>query len=161
MEDWLPIEDIYGYEVSNLGRVRNVSSGHILGIYDNGHGVMQVVMQRNGKNTARAVHRLVADAFLGPHSRDYVPVHQDGDWRNNKLRNLKWELRWVAVARTKRLNRTEPIDNRKVRHVKSGEVYSNSLECAKAIDGIEDMVLMAAQSKSITYKGSYIEFVKD
>ena len=160
METWASIEDFPPYEVSDSGRVRNGDNGRVLGIYDNGHGVLQVVIRRGNCNNARAIHRLVAEAFLDPAPDDCVPMHVDGDWGNNKPENLVWKPRWFAVKWTKQSKQTTPRDCRRVRVIKSGEVYPNALECAKAIGGVEEYVLITAQSRwETTYMGSRFEFV--
>lgn len=162
MEEWLEIEDFPGYEVSSEGRIRNGNTGLLLGIHDNGHGVKQVVMRRDGRNNARAVHKLVALAYLDPAPDDCVPIHLDGDWNNNAVDNLDWKPRWFAVKRTLQNKRTTPNDDRPVRFVKTGEVYDNSLECARDIGGFEDLVILTAQNRyGATYLGSLIEFVYD
>ena len=160
MEEWVPIEDFPGYEVSDLGHIRNASTLRILGIYDNGHGVMQVVVRRDGRNHARAVHRLVANAFHGPEPRDYVPLHIDGDTNNNASDNLVWKPRWFALSQTRQRKRKDPVDNRKIHMLKTNEVFDNALECAKAIGGLEDMVLIAAQTANTTYMGSQFAFIR-
>ncbi len=162
MEKWAPIEQFPLYEVSDQGRVRNIKSRQLLGQYDNGRGIFQVTLRRDNKNHARAVHRLVADAFLDPAPIGYVPMHIDGDRTNNTPNNLEWKSRSFAVSWTRQLHQKEPRDNRKVLHVKSGVVYDNALECARAIGGLENMVILTAQSIwRTTYKGSRIEFVDD
>lgn len=159
MEHWRPIETFPDYEVSDLGGIRNATTLRPLRIFDNGHGVLQVVMSRDRKKVCRSVHRLVADAFLDPAPEDCVPIHIDEDWSNVRADNLVWKPRWFAVARTKQSSRTQPIDNRPILMVKTMEVYDNALECAKAIGGLEKLVLITAQNRhGATYLGSTFEF---
>ena len=160
MENWASLEEFPPYEVSDQGRVRNGASNYVLGIYDNGHGIMQVVFQRDGKNVARAVHRLVAEAFDGPPGRDLVPMHRNGDRTDNRYDNLEWKHRTFAVKWTRQEKQTVPRDHRRVLHVRTGIVYRNSLECARAIRGLEELVLLTAQAREeTTYMGSRFEFV--
>lgn len=161
MEDWAEIDGFPPYEVSSEGRVRNGHTGRLLGIYDNGHGILQVVLRRDGRNHARAVHRLVAEGFDGPSPSDMVPIFVDGDRSNTAYENLVWKTRSFAVQWARQGSRYQPRDNRRVRHVRTGIVYDNALECAKAIGGLEDLVLLTAQSLwETTYMGSRFEFVR-
>ena len=162
MEHWLDIEDFNDYEVSDKGRIRNANTGRQLGIYDNGHGVLQVVMKRNRQAVCRSVHRLVASAFIHPAPDDSVPMHIDDDWTNNSADNLVWKPRWFAVKRTKQAMRSYPRDMRPIFMVKTGGIYSNALECAKMIGGLEDLVLLTAQNEyGATYLGSQFEFYNE
>lgn len=159
MTQWRPISGFPPYEVSDEGTVRNGDSGHVLGIYDNGGGVKQVVLRRDYKNHARAVHRLVAEAFLDPAPDDCVPMLIDGDHNNMRPDNLVWKPRWYAVKWTRQRRQVEPRDHRPILHVKTGVVYQNALECARSIGGLEDLVILTAQSRwSTTYLGSKFEF---
>lgn len=161
MEAWTPIEGFPPYEVSDQGRVRNGDTGHLLGLYDNGRGIMQVVLRRDGKNHARAVHRLVAEGFDGEPPGDMVPMWRNDDRSDNRYENLHWKTRSFAVKWTRQRRQTVPRDLRRVRHVRTGVVYPNALECAKAIGGLEDLVLLTAQSLwETTYLGSKFEFVR-
>lgn len=162
MEQWAPIEGIRNYEVSDLGHVRNVNTLRHLGIYDNGSGVMQVVMKENGKAICRAVHKLVAEAFLDMPPEGYVPIHIDDDWTNAAASNLEWKPRWFARKRTAQNKRTVPTDNRPILVVEKEEVYDNALECAKAIGGLEDLVLITARNRhGGSYLGLHFEFYYD
>lgn len=160
MEHWLPIEEFPGYEVSDQGRVRNENTGRLLGIYDNGHGVLQVVMRRAGRNTARAVHKLVAEAFIHPGPEDAVPIHLDGDWANNAAYNLEWRPRWFAKKRTLELRRPRPLDPRPVRRMSTGEIYENVREAARAVGSLEELILQAAMwgGPGHSVRGSNWEF---
>lgn len=159
MERWAPIEDFPGYEISDQGRVRGLNGG-ILGIYDNGHGTRQVTLRRDGKNNIRAINRLVAIAHIGFEDRDYVPMHIDGDATNNCADNLVWKPRWFAQRQTRQRSKTVASDTRGIYIEETGESYPNALACAKALGGLEDMVLIAAQSRDTTYMGMNFRFLR-
>lgn len=162
MEEWKPIEDFPGYEVSDQGRIRNARTEYVLSQYPNGRGRIQVVLYRDGRNNARAVHQLVAKAFLYPAPEGTIPMHLDGDVTNNAVSNLDYKPLLFVMARTRQMKRTVPKDSRRIRHVASGVVYDNSLECAKAIDGFEDLILLTVKhGPDRKYKGSTFEFVYD
>lgn len=160
MEEWRTIEAFPDYEVSSEGRIRSGHTDRCLGIYDNGHGVLQVSMRRDGKPHIRAVHRLVAHAFLDPAPDEtVVPVFIDRDRMNCRADNLEWKPRWFATKLSRQLKRTEPRDHRKILFVKTGVIYDNALVCANDIGGLEDLVLLTAQNRwGATYKGSEIDF---
>ncbi len=160
MENWEPIEDFPGYEVSDQGNVRNASNLYCLGVYDNGGGYLQVVMRKEGRNAARAVHRLVANAFHGEEPRDYIPVHIDGDKTNNTIENLTWKPRWFSMKQNKQKRQEYPKDSRKIHMHKTNQIFDNALECAEAIGGLEEMVLIAAQSANTRYMGSDFSFIR-
>ena len=162
MVEWRIIDEFPDYEVSDEGQVRNISTQQMLGIFDNGNGVLQVVLTKNKKKWARAVHRLVANAFLDLPPVGYVPIFLDGDRTNLSASNLEWKPRWFAVKRTLQAKRVIPMDDRPIIMLKTEEIYPNALECAKAIGGLEELVLITAQNRhGATYMGSQFEFYYD
>lgn len=159
MEQWLPIDDFLYYEVSSEGRVKNKGSDYILKPIDNGNGGVMVILRRDGRGHSRLIRRLVANAFLPPprlHSD--APVHLDGDYKNCAANNLEWRPRWYASQRTHQSNRTEPLRRRLIRNVTTGEIYQDTLDCARAIDGLEEYVIRAARFDML-YRGYKLEFV--
>jgi hypothetical protein len=107
-EIWRPVYSFEGlYEVSDLGRVRRVGKaarngkgrggGAVIGKIRTTHvtpfGYVQVQLYREGKPENRQVHRLVAEAFIGPREAGFEPNHKDGDKTNNAPSNLEWLTR--------------------------------------------------------------------
>lgn len=85
LELWRPIPGFSNYEVSSLGRVRNIN-GYILkpwnGYGKNGRYYKKVGLYSNGKRVAMFIHRLVFFSF-------YEIDHKDRDRSNNTLANLE------------------------------------------------------------------------
>lgn len=83
------------YEVSNLGRVRNTETGHVLSSLKSGQGYRSVwlydlTLKTNRKRWIVLVHRLVAEAFV-PNPRGFTEInHKDEDKTNNAANNLEW-----------------------------------------------------------------------
>jgi len=93
--------DVVGYEgnysVSNFGRVRrntdgtgNCKAGRIRQTTANRDGYTLVTIYLRGVKKTKAVHKLVAVAFLGPCPKGSQANHKDGSKQNNQARNLKY-----------------------------------------------------------------------
>jgi hypothetical protein len=82
VEGW---EDLY--EVSNLGRVRR--NGRILNGTFTGKG-QQIWLSCPGYKTRAYIHRLVAEAFLGPCPSRGEVIHKNNDLFDNGVENLRW-----------------------------------------------------------------------
>lgn len=111
-EDWRPVAEAPGYDVSNLGRVRSWrNGGTVSGVRSTPRvlkpqpipaGHLHVFLRIDGATHPRYVHRLVLTAFVGPCPAGMEACHADGDPTNNQLRNLRWDTRsantWDRVA---------------------------------------------------------------
>ena len=89
-EEW---KDIVGYEglyqVSNLGRIKNIKKNTIKSQRNTFKGYLQVGLS-NKKDKTYRVHRLVAQAFIpNPENKPEVN-HIDGDKKNDNVENLEW-----------------------------------------------------------------------
>lgn len=84
------------YAVSDEGDVMRIkkapgaTTGRVLKPEINQKGYLQVVLCLNGKTKMTAVHRIVADAFIGPCPPNYDVHHKDGNKRNNRADNLEY-----------------------------------------------------------------------
>lgn len=83
-EVWRKIEDVEGYEVSNMGRVRN-KKGYIMRPH-RWEGYERIML----KDKIYRVHRLVAKAFLPNENNLPVVNHKDHNRANNCVNNLEW-----------------------------------------------------------------------
>lgn len=86
-EVWFPIAENpkFGF-VSNLGRIKN-AKGQIRKSFLSNNGYLRVGFC-GGKFT-RAIHRMVAEAFIGA-PLDKQVNHKDGNKQNNTLFNLEY-----------------------------------------------------------------------
>lgn len=110
-EDWKPVPDFPGYEVSNLGRVRSYRSingrggfclnPRLLKLLDTPKKEYLRVGLVDGMGGVKhiPVHTLVLMVFVGPRpSKDHDCCHADGNARNNTLSNLRWDTKQANAA---------------------------------------------------------------
>jgi hypothetical protein len=94
-EEWRPAPGFPAYEVSSLGRVRNVRTGRVLKLSIGTNGYYKTRLS----DRTVFVHRLVCEVFQGPPGT-YIDAlgrtltrevcHRDGDKKNNAADNLGW-----------------------------------------------------------------------
>lgn len=94
-EVWKPVVGYEGlYEVSDHGGVRSMprkgTAGGLVSVVPNEKGYLTVGLFGHGKRVHRSVHRLMAEAFLGPCPDGMQVRHLDGNNTHNVLPNLKW-----------------------------------------------------------------------
>ena len=92
MENFIDIPGFDNYQVSDMGRVRNKTTGKIKkNSLNKRNGYLFSGLMNNGKFYNKRVHQLVAMAFLNhtPCGNKIVVHHIDEDKTNNNLSNLK------------------------------------------------------------------------
>lgn len=94
-EVWVPVMGVpHGrYEVSSHGLVRSLLSGkeRILKGSTDERGYQRVILFFCGTYRACCVHSLVMENFVGPRPRGLQVCHTDGNPRNNRLANLRYD----------------------------------------------------------------------
>lgn len=114
IEKW---EFIYGldhYQISSIGRVRNVATDRILRTPKNVHGARTVTLRHDGESYGLSVKLLVARAFL-PRVHWYEQdedafdsvIQRDWDQDNCRVENLMWRPRWFVWHYTHQYHRVE------------------------------------------------------
>ena len=94
-EQWKPIPDFPGYEVSNQGRVRSFKRQQVrmLAIRVRWDKALDVHLCHKGVLSRHLVHRLVLSAFVGPCPPNSEALHRNGIKSDNTLVNLHWGTR--------------------------------------------------------------------
>ena len=92
MEEWRQV--IYKgvpftYEISSLGRIRNLTTKRLLSSCPAGAGYLRVNLSIGGVSFNAYIHFLVAEAFIGKVPKGYVPHHKDHNKQNNNVDNLE------------------------------------------------------------------------
>lgn len=149
-EIWLPISGYEGlYEVSNMGRVRSYKNNR-WGLRENpvimrgqrGKHYITVCLCSDTKET-HAVHKLVAEAFLGVPNEPKEVNHIDGNKLNNAVSNLEW------VSHRENIRHARDTDlfgsQRRVVCVETGAKYASETKAAEAFG-----VTQASISRAIT-----------
>ena len=90
------IDDI---EVSDLGRVRRISTGQILTPCARSNGYIQVTLWDHGIRRTKYVQKLVWEAFNGPLEPSQNIAHLNGDRTDNRLSNLFLESHSDSMKR--------------------------------------------------------------
>ena len=97
-EEWRTIADHEGkYEVSNLGRVRAVTdrfgrsvTPYLKSEFTNHAGYKRVALYGPTGRANHSVHRLVAEAFIGPMPEGMETRHLNGNNQDNRATNLAY-----------------------------------------------------------------------
>ena len=74
-----------GYQVSNIGRLRN-KSGKLFSGNVNEHGYVRVCINKK----MYRMHNIVARTFLDNNDENKTVRHKDGNKSNNRVSNLEW-----------------------------------------------------------------------
>ena len=130
-EVWKPVVGFEGtHEVSDRGRVRGRRK--VLRQHFN-HGYPQVTLRSGDTLTSMLVHRLVAEAFIGPRPAGDEICHGDGDKANNTAENLRYDTRaangqdkrkhghgWRGEAVNTSVMTTEKVLSARARYARGG-----------------------------------------
>ncbi|WP_162860308.1 NUMOD4 domain-containing protein [Megasphaera stantonii] len=94
VEEWRDIKGYQGkYQISNTGKVRSLNyhrEGRIKELIPKDcRGYLQIGLTKKGKKRFYAIHRLVADSFIGNGDGKQVN-HKDLNKKNNNTENLEY-----------------------------------------------------------------------
>lgn len=136
---WKIIPGFENYEISTDGEIRRIQTQWIKAqtSHPNGHRLVNLSMA--GKSSVRAVHNLVASAFLGERKSTEVVRFLDGDRANCRLSNLEIVARAQHVPKGGNHKRKlSPTDVRRIRTLLEHGVPGRAI--AKAFDVSEPTI---------------------
>lgn len=89
---WKSIPSQPSFEVSSSGMIRHLFTKRDRDFWIGKTGYVYVSLRKNGNGRSYPflVHRMVAEAFLGPCPKGQEVRHLDGDPGNNHYKNLKY-----------------------------------------------------------------------
>ena len=158
-EIWKDIKDYEGlYQVSNLGRVKRITTGRVLKSGKSNGGYPYVVLSKNNIRSNKTIHRLVAEAFISNHENKPEVNHIDEDKTNNMVSNLEWMTAKENNnhgTRNERSSKTQSIPIIAI-NLKSGdveEVYGTN-ECARQL-GLHHSNITAVLKGRLKQTGGY------
>lgn len=150
---WCDVAGFESYEVSSNGDLRNKKTGQIMAKNLAGAGYVKADFWANGQRKQTTVHRLVAEAFLGPAEGREVN-HKNGNKQDNRVSNLEW------CSRSDNVNhgyyklgiRVKPI---RVTNIATGEVrcYPSANEAVR--DGFHSARIHECLSGKRTSHGGF------
>ena len=156
---WKSISEYPNYEVSDSGEVRNSKTGRILKQGRHKQGYDLVWLCNSDGTHGKAVHRLVAEAFIpNPECKPQVN-HRDGNKSNNCVDNLEWNTEKENTMHAYNILHCARKPTTPVRIIETGEVYGSITECAKAIGGDPSDICSCMHGKHKTHMGYHFEAV--
>lgn len=105
-EIWRPVRTAPNYEVSNLGAVRRIG-GKLRKLSRHASGYMTVQLRHCRVPFTYLVHRLVADAFIGP--SDSLVDHRNTNRQDNRVDNLRYATTSQNAAGRKPRGKTTSV----------------------------------------------------
>jgi len=139
-EIWKPIKDFENiYEISNLGRIRNIQTNTFKKTYISEHGYVNVSLYKNKKHYNKRLSRLLAETFIPNADNKPTVDHIDRNRLNNDLSNLRWADR-KEQNNNRNINYSKIIypnkykgqkRNKKVLCVDTGEIFNSIAEASK------------------------------
>lgn len=89
MEEWRSVSAHPRYEVSSLGRVRNLITGRVLAATPRKNGYISVIFKDGDSQKRYYAHRLVAEAFVRTIGEYCVVNHLNFVRHDNRAENLE------------------------------------------------------------------------
>lgn len=135
-EEWREILDGY-YWVSNTGRVKRRrptargNSDRDMSQFVLGRGYLAVKICAGKERGHHYVHRLVAQAFLGPCPAGLEVNHRDGNKRNNRSDNLEYISHLANVHHAIAMGLSDPGENARMAPRKLSDEDVRGLRCLR------------------------------
>lgn len=147
------MKQIYdNYFISENSEVFN-KHGKKLSPVDNGKGYLILNINIDGKRKCKAIHRLVAEAFI-PNPDNLPEVnHKDANRRNNSIENLEW------VTHGQNIKHTYDLQNRSALGVTNANCKTEESVVIEICEHLEKG-LKASEVRDLGYSYSLVRKVK-
>jgi hypothetical protein len=167
-ENWKKVEEFDNYSVSDLGNLRNDTTGRIFNGTVDAIGYKHVRLSKDGKYYLRKVHRLVATAFIpNPQNKPLVD-HFNEEKKDNRACNLRWvtykENLDAYLDRRDRKYGKNPVQRRVAQYDINGDliaVYKNCRDASNKTGISYPGIYDAAYGKIRTCKNYVWRFLDD
>lgn len=157
-ETWNPVEGFESnYQVSSMGRIRRISRqcgtrvGLTLKPYTNKHGYAVVTLCSQGAKTRKAVHKIVATAFLGSAKNGLEVNHINGVKTDNQADNLEWVTREGNTSHAMKMNLVPCGDRNGNRKLSSSQVLEIMTYSGSVISAVKQFSDKFGVSKTSIY----------
>ena len=157
VETWKSIYSFPDYSVSNHGRVLKETTGRILSVCTNTHGIRYVGMTRGKRQYRRALGLLVASHYLDIPEEPYdTPTHMNGDRADCRAVNLMWRPRWFTNKYHAQFSGQEPMSfSVPVVCEETGEVFVNSMAAAVKYGVLDRAIRVAYLNRQPVWPTSF------
>lgn len=148
-EIWKMLKEHPNYEVSTLGKIRNIKTKRVRKTTINNKGYEQFIVYIDKKPKSFYVHRVVANNFIENFNNFIEVNHRDENKLNNNVDNLEWcdsDYNLHYGTRTERI-----IDKKKPFYTKIIQKDKNK-NVIKIWENIDEIVCNTKYHRSNIYK---------
>ena len=158
-EVWKDIKGYEGlYQVSSLGKVKNLKYNKILKRTINKGGYMVVSLSKNNKSKKYYVHRLVAQTFI----ENNIVNHKNFNKLDNRVENLEWCSQEYNAMHSYLNGRTPlpPAQEPKRIIRNDGKIYNSIEEAGKDMKINPSIICNQLKGRQKTVKGYVFTYLK-
>lgn len=157
-ERWRAVVGYEGrYEVSDRGEVFSLKSERVLSPGHHQAGYPRVMLCDTSGARSVLIHRLVLEAFVGPRPPGTECCHKNGNPKDNRLENLRWDTRKANAADaaehgTRTIGERQPqakLSDEKVRSIRALAVCGVRQSTIAAAFGVSRSVVCRVLKREI------------